>query len=256
VTRPRGRPAFTLIEVLATIGVLALLMGLLLPVLARTREGARSARCMANLRQMAVAAQQYALRYQHFPPAVRYERDGGFRQVAWDWVTTFSGDLVSPGALWSFADDPGTVHQCPSYHGPSTSAGDPHTGYNYNTTYLGGESPFPATGWEEFRPGVTFAACRRAPRCAMFGDGGWAGGANKFMRAPLNSEGAAPDAIYAGGQAFRHAGATNVAYVDGHVGASDDPRPGEHASDLLLERVMDHPRNGFLSDDDSAYAPR
>ena len=60
---------------------------------------------------------------------------------------------------------------------------------------------------------------------------------------------------YGGGQAFRHDGTTNVAYVDGHVGIVQDPRPGNEATDELLE-LMGFPTNGFLTDDDGAYDPR
>jgi prepilin-type processing-associated H-X9-DG protein len=90
----------------------------------------------------------------------------------------------------------------------------------------------------------------------MFGCGGWAGGANKFMRAPLDHELLSLETIYAGGQAFRHGGSTGVAFVDGHVGVAGRPYAGRHATDELLQQTMDYPANGFLSDDDSAYDPR
>ncbi len=76
------------------------------------------------------------------------------------------------------------------------------------------------------------------------------------MRAPLGHEGLDMNAIYAGGQAFRHTRSTIVAYVDGHVGSVVQPKKGLNATDDLLEQVMGYPDNGFLSDDDSAYDPR
>lgn len=51
--------AFTLIEILAACAIVALLLGLLLPVLARARTVARRCACQANLRQIWVAWDLY-----------------------------------------------------------------------------------------------------------------------------------------------------------------------------------------------------
>jgi prepilin-type N-terminal cleavage/methylation domain-containing protein len=64
---PRG---FTLIEVLVTIAVAAVLVGLLLPALARSREAARGAVCLSNLRQIYVACRAYANEHEGYGPAI------------------------------------------------------------------------------------------------------------------------------------------------------------------------------------------
>ncbi len=51
---------FTLVELLVVVGVIGVLAGILLPVLARTRESARRASCANNLRQVGLAMKMYA----------------------------------------------------------------------------------------------------------------------------------------------------------------------------------------------------
>jgi prepilin-type N-terminal cleavage/methylation domain-containing protein len=51
---------FSLLELLVAIGVIALLVSILLPSLAKARDQARSAQCLANLNQQGVAGFMYA----------------------------------------------------------------------------------------------------------------------------------------------------------------------------------------------------
>jgi prepilin-type N-terminal cleavage/methylation domain-containing protein/prepilin-type processing-associated H-X9-DG protein len=62
------RQAFTLVELLVVIGIIAVLMAILLPTLSRAREAARRVKCLANLRSMGQAAHLHAHDHNGYMP--------------------------------------------------------------------------------------------------------------------------------------------------------------------------------------------
>ncbi|MBX3356030.1 MAG: type II secretion system protein [Phycisphaeraceae bacterium] len=259
----------TIIELLVTLGVVTLLVALLMPGLALVRRESRSQENLSNLRQLVIGASGYAnVSREWLPPAVLFFAKGAsIKTRGWDYEE--QGGAFSPGVIWAFVGD-GRIFQSPDLPPPERLASgvtgiEPFTGYNYNTTYLGSEGALPGVsadgqmldGWANARLGARPAQVRRPDSTACFGEGGWKDGPNRFMRAPGNSVEFNLGTVYAGGQAFRGRGGTHVAWLDGHASRVSEPREGMHAASnaWLLTSLMDFPRNGFLSDDDSAYAP-
>lgn len=65
--RPRAARGFTLIEVLVVVAIIALLVAILLPSLAKARHQSRQTACSANTRQMAIALTMYTGDHKFYP---------------------------------------------------------------------------------------------------------------------------------------------------------------------------------------------
>ncbi len=69
--------AFTLIEILVCIAIIAVLAGILFPVISTVRKKGYSATCLSNEKQIGLALKSYALDYDGFYPTYPAWRDGG-----------------------------------------------------------------------------------------------------------------------------------------------------------------------------------
>ena len=67
---PRRR-AFTLVELLVVIGIIAVLISILIPAFGRARQSAISVQCMSNMKQVGQAALMYAVQYKGWYPPIR-----------------------------------------------------------------------------------------------------------------------------------------------------------------------------------------
>ena len=64
----RQRKAFTLVELLVVIGIIAILIGILLPTLSRAQEASRKTVCLSNMRQLSDYLRLYAAEFKDTLP--------------------------------------------------------------------------------------------------------------------------------------------------------------------------------------------
>ena len=243
---------FTLVEILVVVAIIALLLAILLPSYTAAREQAKGVLCLSNQRQIGLAMHAYTHDYQGSFPIAQYPDAANLALVCWDTITYASDPHhARPGLIWQYTVG-GKVQQCPAYRGRSNTPGDPYTGYNYNTTYIGrgrGEPTYQGMG----EAPAKLSEVRYATRAVLVGDGGYYESVNKFMRAPFDAIG--EGTVHAGAQAFRHRDHTNAVYIDGH-GEATRRRFRKPEARPSNELPLMWPRNGFLSPDDRAYAHR
>jgi prepilin-type N-terminal cleavage/methylation domain-containing protein/prepilin-type processing-associated H-X9-DG protein len=124
VSLKRKIRAFTLVELLVVIGIIALLISILLPALQKARESASTTQCASNLRQIAIAIISYANDNKgKLPPSkVNNAKENGTTETIYPNGFFWSNELVRGKYLDSVhgVDSNGTplggnsVFRCPS----------------------------------------------------------------------------------------------------------------------------------------------
>ncbi len=234
--RCRRAPAFTLVELLVVIGIIALLISILLPALSKARESANKIKCLSGLHSMGQLLHLYADGYKGKVP-IGYAGSKHAGYMVWQ-----SGSFQVMGVLW----EAGYLTAPKTYFCPSN--GD--TRWQYATP----DNPWPPPGATAStlvrlgftaRPAVSFSG----PKPTSPGStsdafelrGGWpqlSGFRKKaifaeMFGAPQNS-GAAVKAT-----ALHHKDQINVLFADGSANPIDttrvDPTDGLSINNLLAK---------------------
>ncbi len=120
--RKLREPAFTLVELLTVIAIIAVLAALLFPAVKNTLASSKSTRCLSNLNQIRIAASCYSS-----------DHDGSPLPSSFWFVLGTQGYLPTNSPVWD----------CPADVRANREAAGVTASYGYNATLLG----LPPTYW-------------------------------------------------------------------------------------------------------------
>lgn len=255
----RPRPAFTLVEILVVMAILALLIGILMPAFSSAIAAGRAAKCASNLRQFGIATQLYLKdNADVFPPHRLPKNPDGSLPV----VEVGTGKKVRPTVHAMLAqymegafDTPSQTDQRQSYDSPVMSCpavpawiDERNFAYGYNYQFLGNARFRTGSPTSPINFPVSANAVSKPTRTILMADSmGSAAALPRLQRQPYGTKTVNPAALGNHGYALdppylaSHDGGHVVTAdpeVDGNRSAMD-PRHNGKANVLFVDGHVD-----------------
>jgi prepilin-type N-terminal cleavage/methylation domain-containing protein/prepilin-type processing-associated H-X9-DG protein len=250
----RADKAFTLVELLVVISIIAMLLAILMPALAKVREQGRTIVCASNLKNYGLALQMYANsnsdkfsdQYWLYSKSNIAAITGGTEAGKWlngskfpyRCLWHYEGPVRPDGSLFKYLQDK-NINMCPTFKTFAVAgglSGCPNKSEHF-TPRGGGSMPFgpgfsysgnaAIAGWKT--PIMKFSDVKRPAQCAAFSEENTWGAIANYNNNVLNDTLLDIEYLRIGDNiatyhkvstAKRETGYANVVYVDGHVKAT------------------------------------
>jgi prepilin-type N-terminal cleavage/methylation domain-containing protein/prepilin-type processing-associated H-X9-DG protein len=210
---PLNRRGFTLVELLTVIAIVAILGGILIPIVGRVRDSARTTQCVSNLRQWGTAARLFANEHRGVIALYNNLSDDVYSQyfsqaymIAPDGSRKKSQEVMSrcPSAISDSAD--------PDFRNRNYAFGRPNGSRTYPNAYFGFAAGSGINGYlqaEAASPStlVLMVDVQAAGTGMITVNDGNASFSQNVRTVQINTK----------SDLIRHNGAVNAVFLDGHV---------------------------------------
>jgi prepilin-type processing-associated H-X9-DG protein/prepilin-type N-terminal cleavage/methylation domain-containing protein len=213
----RQRTAFSLVELLVVMAIIALLLSLLLPVMSRVRRAGRSATCLATLNQWGAAYRMYADANRGrapMSPIPPYRMDDGSFVYWWELLRPYHEE-VHRSLLCPEATDPADAVPRNSFQAWGPEHAWDGAG-KLRASYVGS---YALNGWlTELVQSPAIGAARESTSVPIVADGAWMWVFPQDTDPPATYEAHASSNMAMNGVSLeRHGRGINVVFLDGHA---------------------------------------